>query len=163
MKLGLAALTASLVLCLPALAGVSAGAPAPQFTLPKRGGGHLSLAQLKGKVVLINFWASWCDPCRREMPLLESLYKRYSKLGFTLIGVNVDPNREAADRWLKQAPVTFPILYDTRSKVSNLYQVSGMPSTVIIDRKGTVRFLHRSYRPGDESLYADTIRSLLTE
>jgi peroxiredoxin len=165
MKLRIAALAVAGLLALPALAGVSAGGPAPQFTLTARDGSSLSLAQLKGKVVLINFWATWCGPCRKEMPLLEAIYKKYSKLGFTLVGVNVEPDSKAAEGWLKQlsTPVSFPILFDTDSKVSQLYQVATMPSTVIIDRKGNVRLLHRGYKPGEENEYVDSVRNLIRE
>lgn len=95
--------------------------------------------------------------------MLESMYKKYNKLGFILLGVNVEPDSKAADDWLKATPVTFPILYDKESKVSKLYDVAGMPSTVIIDRRGKVRMLHRGYKPGDENEYLDSIRSLIRE
>jgi peroxiredoxin len=95
--------------------------------------------------------------------LLENIYKKYNKLGFTLVGVNVEPDSKAADDWLKQTPVTFPIAYDKESKVSRMYDVAGMPSTVIIDRKGNVRKLHKGYKPGDENEYLDTIRNLVRE
>jgi peroxiredoxin len=162
MKNRIAAIAATLAIAVPALAG-SASAPAPQFTLTARGGRDVSLAQYHGQVVMINFWASWCGPCRQEMPLLESIYKKYNKLGFTLLGVNVEPDSQAADDWLKATPVTFPILYDKESKVSKLYDVAGMPSTVIIDRSGKLRMLHRGYKPGDENEYLDSIRSLIRE
>ena len=162
MKNRIAAIAATLAIAVPALAG-SASAPAPQFTLTARGGRDVSLAQYHGQVVMINFWASWCGPCRQEMPLLESIYKKYNKLGFTLLGVNVEPDSKAADEWLQATPVTFPILYDKESKVSRLYEVAGMPSTVIIDRRGKLRMLHRGYKPGDESEYLDSIRSLIRE
>ena len=158
----IAALAAALVLALPALAGPE-GSPAPPFTLAARGGQAVSLAQYKGQVVMINFWASWCGPCRTEMPLLESIYKKYNKMGFTMLGVNVEPNSQAANDWLKATPVSFPILYDTDSKVSKLYDVAGMPSTVIIDRTGKLRVLHRGYKPGDENEYMDSIRALIRE
>jgi peroxiredoxin len=161
MKNRILALTAALAIVLPALAGTEA--PAPQFTLAARGGGDVSLAQYHGQVVMINFWASWCGPCRTEMPLLDSIYRKYNKLGFTLLGVNVEPDSKAADDWLKQTPVTFPILFDKDSKVSKLYQVAGMPSTVIIDRKGNLRVLHHGYKPGDENEYLDSIRTLVRE
>lgn len=162
MKNRIAALAATFAIALPALAGSGAG-PAPQFTLAARGGRQVSLAQYRGQVVMINFWASWCGPCRQEMPLLESIYKRYNKLGFTLLGVNVEPDSQAADEWLKETPVSFPILYDKESKVSKLYEVAGMPSTVIIDRSGKLRVLHQGYKPGDENEYLDSIRSLVRE
>jgi peroxiredoxin len=156
-----AAFTAVLLFSLPALA--DSNGPAPPFTLTAKGGSSVSLAQYKGQVVMINFWASWCGPCREEMPLLESIYKKYNKLGFTMIGVNVEPDSKAADEWLKATPVSFPILYDTDSKVSKLYEVAGMPSTVIIDRNGNLRKLHRGYKPGDENEYLDSIRALIRE
>ena len=158
----IAGMLATLVLALPAVAAAPSG-PAPQFTLDARGGSQVNLAQYKGQVVMLNFWASWCGPCRQEMPLLEDIYKKYNKLGFTLIGVNVEPDSKAADDWLKQTPVSFPILYDKNSKVSQLYDVSGMPSTVIIDRKGNLRYLHHGYKPGDEGEYLNNIRAMIRE
>jgi peroxiredoxin len=136
---------------------------APNFTLPSRSGDKVSLADLKGKVVMLNFWASWCGPCRQEMPLLDQMHKRYSSLGFTLLGVNVEADTADAERWLEQTPVSFPVLFDRDSKVSELYEVSAMPSTVFIDRKGNMRYLHRGYKPGDESEYLNQIRALLKE
>jgi peroxiredoxin len=162
MKNRIAALAAAVSLALPALAGTS-GSPAPSFTLAARGGQAVSLAQYKGQVVMLNFWASWCGPCRQEMPLLESIYKKYNKLGFTLLGVNVEPDAKAANEWLRDTPVSFPVLYDTDGKVSKLYEVAGMPSTVIIDRGGKLRVVHRGYKPGDENEYLDSIRSLIRE
>jgi peroxiredoxin len=163
MKNRLAAILATATLALPALAADPTGAPAPAFTLGSSAGSSVSLAQYKGQVVMLNFWASWCGPCRQEMPLLESIYKKYNRMGFTLIGVNVEPDSNAANQWLKQTPVSFPILYDKDSKVSKLYDVAGMPSTVIIDRTGKVRVLHRGYKPGDENEYLDSIRTLVRE
>lgn len=163
MRKRILAMIAAAGLALPALAADPTGAPAPQFTLAGRGGSNVSLAQYKGQVVMLNFWASWCGPCRQEMPLLESIYKKYNRLGFTLIGVNVEPDSSAANEWLKQTPVSFPILYDKESKVSRMYDVAGMPSTVIIDRSGKVRVLHRGYKPGDENEYLDSIRTLVRE
>ena len=156
-----AAVVAALALALPALADPTG--PAPQFTLGAKGGQDVSLAQYKGQVVMLNFWASWCGPCRQEMPLLESIYRKYNRMGFTMIGVNVEPDSKSADEWLKATPVSFPILYDRDSKVSKLYNVAGMPSTVIIDRHGNLRKLHRGYQPGDENEYLDSIRALIRE
>jgi len=163
MRKVIAASVAALSLSLPALAGSSSGGPAPAFTLASRAGQDVSLQQYRGNVVMINFWASWCGPCRQEMPLLESIYKKYNKMGFTMLGVNVEPDSNAANDWLKATPVSFPILYDRDSKVSKLYDVAGMPSTVIIDRSGKVRVLHRGYKPGDENEYLDSIRTLIRE
>jgi thiol-disulfide isomerase/thioredoxin len=136
---------------------------APNFTLPSRGGDMVSLDQLKGQVVMINFWASWCGPCRQEMPLLDQMYKRYSPLGFTLLGVNVEANTKDAEKLLASVPVSFPVLFDQENKVSKMYDVNAMPSTVFIDRKGNVRYLHRGYKAGDEGEYLNQIRALLKE
>ena len=169
-RLTAAALLGALVaLALPAWAAADsaadavAPAPAPAFTLQSTDGQQVSLAQFKGDVVMINFWASWCGPCRQEMPLLDSIYRKYKDMGFELIGVNVEPDAKSANAWLKATPVTYPVLYDPQSKVSQLYQVQAMPTTVIIDRTGTVRFLHRGYLPGDENAYLNSIRSLIVQ
>lgn len=153
---------AILILSLPAFAA-GAGTPAPDFTLTARDGGTVSLAKHRGEVIVLNFWATWCGPCRKEMPLLESIHRRYQERGLTLIGVNVERDPKAADAWLRQTPVTFPIVYDTESKVSQLYKVNGMPSTVFIDRRGNLRRIHQGYKPGDENEYLDQIRKLLRE
>lgn len=152
-------------LALPALAGAAAtpGSPAPALVLAARDGGKVDLAALKGQVVMINFWATWCGPCRQEMPLLAQLHTKYEPLGFTLLGVNVEPDSAGAVNWLKGVPVSFPILFDTDSAVAGRFGVEGMPSTVFVDRTGQVRFVHRGYKPGDEAKYADMIRSLLKE
>jgi len=144
-------------------ASIAPGAPAPAFELPASTGSQMGLGDLKGQVVLINFWASWCGPCRQEMPVLEQIYHKYKSAGVTLLGVNVEPKSTDALAFLKTTPVSFPILFDTDSKVSTLYDVAGMPSTVIVDRKGKVRYVHRSYNPGDESEYMNQIRTLMRE
>jgi peroxiredoxin len=162
-------LAALVALALPAWAAADSAAdsvtpaPAPAFTLQATDGQQVSLARFKGDVVMINFWASWCGPCRQEMPLLDSIYRKYKDMGFELIGVNVEPDAKSANAWLKATPVTYPVLYDPQSKVSQLYQVQAMPTTVIIDRTGTVRFLHRGYVPGDENAYLNSIRSLIVQ
>ena len=161
MRNRIVAIAAALLIAMPVVAAT--GGPAPPFSLASRDGKDVSLTQYQGQVVMINFWASWCGPCRQEMPLLESIYKKYKPLGFTLIGVNVEPDQKEAENFLKQTPVSFPVLFDAKSKVSGLYNVQVMPTTVFIDRKGNVRLVHQSYQPGAENLYMDQIRSLIRE
>lgn len=136
---------------------------APDFTLPAMSGDKVTLSDLRGQVVLINFWATWCGPCRKEMPLLEQLYQRYNRLGFTLLGVNVEKNPNDARAWLRETPVSFPVLFDSDSTVSKMYEVVAMPSTVLVDRAGNVRFLHHGYQPGYENEYQNQIRALIRE
>ena len=136
---------------------------APDFSLLDQDGKPVALSALKGEVVLINFWASWCAPCRQEMPLLDTLYKRYKKLGFTLLGVNVEEDSDKARDLIKVNSVSFPILFDRKNEVSKLYNLVAMPSTVMIDREGKVRFTHAGYVAGDESKYDKWIRELVRE
>jgi peroxiredoxin len=136
---------------------------APDFTLKSHSGENLKLSELRGEVVMVNFWASWCGPCRQEMPLLDQLYQRYKPMGFTLLGVNVEENTAAAKKMLKEAPVSFPILFDRKNQVSELYQVKAMPSTFLVDRDGKLRYLHKGYKPGYENDYQSQIRELIRE
>lgn len=136
---------------------------AKDFTLKSNQGNNLRLAELRGDVVLLNFWATWCGPCRQEMPKLDELYQRYQSAGFTVLGVNVETDSAAADKLLKKIPVTFPILYDTDSTASKLYDVDAMPTSVLIDRNGQMRYLHRGYKPGYEEMYRQQIKELLRE
>ncbi|NOY61728.1 MAG: TlpA family protein disulfide reductase [Gammaproteobacteria bacterium] len=137
--------------------------PAPDFSLKSRSGDNLKLSEFRGEVVMLNFWASWCGPCRQEMPLLEALYKRYQPMGFTLLGVNVEENPEAALAMLEDIPVSFPILFDNENRVSELYDLITMPTTVLIDRDGNKRYLHRSFVPGMEKDYERQIKTLIRE
>jgi thiol-disulfide isomerase/thioredoxin len=144
-------------------AATTTKSPATDFTLKSNSGKNIKLSELRGQVVMINFWASWCGPCRQEMPLLEQLYKKYQPMGFTLLGVNVEENSNDAIKWLKGMEVSFPVLFDNESKVSDLYNVSAMPTTLIIDRDGNMRYYHRGYVPGTEDEYQQQIRALLKE
>ncbi len=137
--------------------------PSPDFTLKSNSGKNIKLSELRGQVVMLNFWASWCAPCRQEMPALEQIHKKYQPLGFTLLGINVEENSNDAIKWLKGVSVSFPILFDNQSDVSELYGVSAMPTTIIIDRDGNIRYLHQGYQPGVESEYQQQIRALLKE
>ncbi len=135
--------------------------PAKDFTLKSRSGKNLRLSDYRGRVVMLNFWASWCGPCKQEMPLLDKLAQRYGPAGFSLLGVNVDADKKMADRVLKDIPVDFEILYDPKSKVSELYKVDVMPSSILIDCDGNLNYLHRGYVPGDEKAYKKKVKELL--
>ena len=144
-------------------AAVLTSGPAPDFTLHSVAGSNLRLREQKGQVVMLNFWASWCGPCREEMPRLDRLYERYHASGFQLLGVNVDDDVRNAAGVSTKLGLHFPVLLDTEKKVSRLYDLSTMPSTVLIDRDGRVRYIHRGYKDGVEQAYEDQIRELLRE
>jgi peroxiredoxin len=139
------------------------GAAAPDFTLKSRSGKNLRLSDFRGQVVMLNFWASWCGPCRTEMPILEKMYRRYSKLGFVILGVNTEQDSSKAIAYLRDIKVSFPILYDTSSKVSKLYNNQAMPTTILIDRNGKMRFMHEGYKSGYERDYKKQIKKLIRE
>lgn len=162
MKNFLVLLAVSLMFSVIAQAEVVKGA-APDFILKSRSGENVKLSEMRGDVVMINFWASWCAPCRQEMPLLEEMYKKYSDLGFVLLGVNVEEDSSKAADLLREVPVSFPVLYDNTNKVTKLYKVVAMPSTVMVDRDGNMRYLHRGYLPGYEAEYVKQIKELIKE
>ena len=137
--------------------------PAPDFALKTPGGENARLSEHRGEVVMINFWASWCAPCRQEMPLLEELYTQYEPLGFTILGVNVEEDSSKALAMLEDIPVSFPIMLDTSSKVSKLYNVVAMPTSILVDRDGNMRYLHHGYKPGYEEKYQQQVRELIRE
>ena len=144
-------------------AGDMEGQKAPDFALKSSTGENLRLSEYRGDVVMINFWATWCGPCRQEMPLLDELYNRYQRVGFNLLGVNIDDDSGRAMQMAEELGIDFPVLFDARKEVSRLYDVEAMPVTVLVDREGRVRYVHHGYKPGYEDMYLDQIRSLLRE
>jgi len=140
---------------------IAPSAAAPDFTLRTMNGPNLRLAEQRGRVVMVNFWATWCGPCRQEMPQLDRLYQKYKSSGFVLLGVNVDEDVLKATDVAAKLGVSFPVLLDTDKAVSKLYNLSTMPSTVLIDRDGKVRYVHRGYLTGYEDNYDKQIRELL--
>ncbi len=139
------------------------GQAAPDFALKSSTGENLRLSEYRGDVVMINFWATWCGPCRQEMPLLDELYTRYERVGFNLLGVNIDDDSRRAMQMIEELGVNFPVLFDARKEVSKLYEVEAMPATVLVDREGNIRFVHHGYKPGYEDKYLDQVRTLLRE
>lgn len=158
MTLGGMAFARTAIAALPAV-----GARAPDFALNSSTGRNMRLSELRGEVVLINFWATWCGPCRQEMPQLGRLYEQYRAAGFTLLGVNIDDNRANAEAVVKKLGLHFPTLFDSDKRVARLYDVDTMPATLLIDRDGRVRYVHRGYRDGYELKYQEQIRELLKE
>jgi thiol-disulfide isomerase/thioredoxin len=162
-----ARLLAAAVLTMAAAGGAGAAVTpasgAPDFTLPSLDGPNLRLQEQRGRVVMINFWATWCGPCRVEMPHLARLFEKYRGSGFTVLAVNIDEDPHKAASLAKQLGMRFPVLLDTEKKVSRLYDLSTMPSSVLVDRDGRVRYITRGYRDGYEETYDKQIRELLRE
>ena len=144
-----------------AVAAIAPSSTAPDFTLHTMNGPNMRLQEQRGKVVMINFWATWCGPCRQEMPHLDRLYDKYKSSGFVLMGINVDDDTRNAAAVAAKLGVRFPVLLDTDKQVSRLYDLSTMPSTVIVDRDGKVRYVHRGYLSGYEETYDRQVRELL--
>ena len=139
------------------------GKPAPDFTLKSMTGLNLNLAEQRGKIIVINFWASWCGPCRKEMPVLQTFYDKYQDLGVSVWGVNVEQENQAGRDFLADLNLSFPILFDETNTISATYQVEAMPTTIIIDRDGVVRYAYKGYKPGYEKKYAKAIKKLIRE
>lgn len=142
---------------------LSVNQTAPDFTLPSSAKQNIRLAELRGQVVMLNFWATWCNPCRVEIPHLQNLYDQYKDIGFTVIGVNIDNNKIKAARMARDLGARFPILFDNTQTVSKLYSIKAMPFTLLIDRDGKIREIFYGYKPGYEKKYSDAIRKLLRE
>lgn len=116
---------------------LSKGSPAPDFTLKTLEGKEIRLSSLKGKVVLINFWATWCPPCREEMPLFERVYKKYRDKGFEILAISTDSSQEQVRKFIRDFKVSFPVLMDD-GNVSNLYMIQGLPTSFLLDREGKI-------------------------
>jgi len=123
----------------------------------------LDLDAYRGKVVYIDFWASWCAPCRESFPWLDQLERQFGAQNLVVIGVNVDHDRDSAERFLNQNFASFPIVYDPLGKIASAYQVKGMPSAVLIDRAGQVRFEHIGFSSKKTGEYEDQLQILLNE
>ncbi len=122
-----------------AVKGGLIGNPAPDFTLTNIAGEPVSLSQYRGQVVILNFWATWCPPCREEMPSMETLYRKYKDQGLVILAVSVDENGESAvKKFLQQTPYTFPILLDSENVSQHIYGVFRFPESFIIDRNGVI-------------------------
>ena len=113
------------------------GRPAPDFTFPDLVGRKISLSDLRGKVVLVNIWATWCPPCRDEMPSMQKLYDRFKGEHFEILAVSIDADgREAVAPFMRKMNLTFPALLDPKEKIRGLYRITGVPESFIIDRNG---------------------------
>jgi thiol-disulfide isomerase/thioredoxin len=159
----LCALLAGAALAAPQVAlGVEEGQPAPQFALASLSGpGKVSVAQHRGKVVYVDFWASWCAPCLKAVPALEKLRKEFPASDFQVIAINLDRDLERARKFLADHPVGYPSATDPDGKLPVAFGLETMPTSYLLDRNGVVRYVHRGFREGDDAEIRKRIRELL--
>jgi thiol-disulfide isomerase/thioredoxin len=140
---------------------VGAGDAAPAFVLPTAGGESVALDKLRGRLVYVDFWASWCGPCRRSFPWMNEMQQKYGARGLTIVGINLDKRRPDAERFLQQTPATFTIVYDEAGKTPEAYAVKGMPSSYLIDTAGKVVAVESGFRDDQKAVFEERIRALL--
>ncbi|MDQ3215217.1 MAG: TlpA family protein disulfide reductase [Pseudomonadota bacterium] len=158
----LVALFASaLAVSMTSVAAHEVGSKAPAFDLPTATK-PVRLADLKGQVVYIDFWASWCAPCKQSFPFMNEMQAKYGPRGFTVIGVNVDQKREDADKFLATTPAKFTIGFDTTSKVAEAYQPKGMPTSFLIGADGKVRAMHVGFKDSNREEIEREIQAALS-
>jgi cytochrome c biogenesis protein CcmG/thiol:disulfide interchange protein DsbE len=155
-----ALLTAALLFAAPAFA-TGVGEKAPAFALHTAGGETLALESLRGRVVYVDFWASWCGPCRRSFPWMNEMQQKYGAQGLTIVGVNVDKRRADAARFLQDTPAAFAVVYDEAGTTPAAYEVKGMPSSYLIDARGNVVAVEVGFLEGRKEALEERLRALL--
>ncbi|MEE4245337.1 MAG: TlpA disulfide reductase family protein [Kangiellaceae bacterium] len=137
---------------------------APNFRLTDiTSGKQVSLSDYRGKVVYLDFWASWCGPCRKSFPAMQAIYDAKKQQGFEVVTINLDENSKLGQNFLNEFPVTFTNLFDAQKTTPEAYQVSSMPSSYLIDRSGNIRLAHRGFKGSDKESIAKAIDILLSE
>ena len=139
-----------LAVCMPFLSGAFASQPS------------LDLSQFRGKVVVVDFWASWCKPCRQSIPWLNQLRARYAAQDLVIIGVNVDADRAEADRFQREVPIDFDVVYDPQGALATQFKVQGMPSTFVFDRAGKLAATQLGFNEKHRQQHESEIQSLLS-
>ena len=146
-------------------AALEPGAAMPALTAPRlvEPQQPLALQSLKGRVVYVDFWASWCVPCRLSMPKLDALQKKHGARGLTVVGVNKDTTVADAERFLKRVPVEFTLVRDEKDAIARAFDVKAMPSGYLVDRRGVVRKVHRGFTEETAAALEKEIEELLKE
>jgi peroxiredoxin len=139
------------------------GRQAPAFEATTLAGQPIAMADLKGRVLLVDFWASWCDPCREEFPEFEALYQEFRDRGVEIVAVSVDRKRENAEAFLAKHPVTFAVVHDDDHAIADRFKPRAMPTAYVIDQAGVVRFVHLGFQRSYLAKYREEITRLLAE
>ena len=135
---------------------------APNFTIEHERLPH-SLSELKGQVVYLDFWASWCKPCRKSFPWMNRMQAKYAKQGLQIIAINLDVESDLAQKFLDKIPAEIPIIYDPEGQIAFDYKLVGMPSSYLIDKKGRIRVAHKGFFENKKIHYEQELQSLLNE
>ncbi len=142
---------------------VGIGEPAPAFSLPTASGEAVALSSLRGRVVYVDFWASWCAPCRYSFPWMNGMQERYGGRGLSIVAINVDRRRADAARFLTANPPRFTVVYDDQGATPESYAVKGMPSSYLVDAQGNVVGVEVGFTNDRKSALEDRIRALLPD
>ena len=151
-----------LLLGVPAHA-IDVGQSAPQFSSVSVAGARVDLSQYRGQVVYLDFWASWCGPCRLTLPWMNSMQKKYATQGLTVLAVNEDSKRESVDQALRDLSPSFTALLDSGGAIATQFSLPTMPSSFLIDREGNVRAVFKGFHEGDDALIEKQIQELLAD
>ena len=150
-------------LAVPVAQALSVGSRAPEIGLADRAGRRARIGSYRGQVVIVDFWASWCGPCREEMPVLERLYRRYRGQGLRVVGINLDRNWSNAEEMLQRIPTSFRMVHDPESSVARRYGLSRMPSSYVIDHRGIVRHISAGFRASDAQAIERAVQRALEQ
>ncbi len=154
---------AAALLVVSTAAALSEGDEPPPIDMPDRNAEKVDLKELRGKVVLVDFWASWCGPCKQEMPVLQSLHEKYADQGLVIVGVNIDTSSKKMNGFLKSAPVGFRIVPDPKITIAQRYEPSTVPTSYFIGRDGKLRYVHEGFRTKDAEGIEAKVKTLLAE
>ena len=160
MRKVLVALLAAVLAAAPAFAART-GEPAPPFVLSTAAGDTVDLARLRGRVVYVDFWASWCTPCKRSFPWMNELEARHRDRGLAIVAINVDKRREDALRFLRDVPARFTVVFDAEGRTPAAFDVKGMPSSYLIDREGRIAAVEEGFHDERAAAIEERIRALL--
>ena len=152
---------ATLLLCAAGAQAVEPGQAAPELQVTSKT--PVNLAALKGKVVYVDFWASWCGPCKQSFPWMNEMQAKYGAKGLQIVAVNVDAKREDADRFLAETPAQFTVAYDSAGATPKLYQIKGMPSSVLVGGDGKVIKAHAGFRADEAKAQEEAIVAALAK